>query len=527
MTNNRRLVFAALIAAGVLWGTTVPLSKLALAWLAPAWLAFGRFAVAAAVLLLVAGRDAESRARIRAACRPAVLTGGALGYGGSVMLQNLGIVRTSVTHAALIVGATPVIIAIITAVWHRSMARPVAWAGFAVSLAGVGLVASGRGGGATLGGDGLVLASQLISAGFTVAQVRLLRDRDPVAVTGMQFVAAAVAALPIAVATEGMPVAPPSLGSLLAAAGLAFCGTVLPFTLFAYAQSRVAADVAGAFLNLEPLVGAVAGAVAFGNPVGLAQAAGGAAILIGIVLSSLQLRRASAQEPAAKARTADDADADDRGPRPQLAAQWLQAPGSGHEREVRQHQQRHDGLEVGGGAGEAHAVLVDQRVARDADGDQQGDAGVREPALDFDAAYGRRPDRDEQHPGELARAGPVVQRDQADQQHEHRCEAAREREHEAQLGPAVGRGEEGEVDEFQDRGRTDVRPRGERDVTEHQRRREQDDGDREGDRGHRLGIARLLDQEVPHRTRHCRQQGQHECRGRHQRGPAASAAGTG
>ncbi|MGC1286739.1 MAG: DMT family transporter, partial [Streptosporangiaceae bacterium] len=81
------------------------------------------------------------------------------------------------------------------------------------------------------------------------------------------------------------------LGSLLAAAGLVFCGTILPFTLFAYAQSRVAADVAGAFLNLEPLVGAVAGAVAFGDPAGLAQAVGGAAILIGIVLSSLQLRR--------------------------------------------------------------------------------------------------------------------------------------------------------------------------------------------------------------------------------------------
>jgi len=301
MTNNRRFVFAALIAAGVLWGTTVPLSKLALAWLAPAWLASGRFGVAAAVLLLVVGRDAAGRAKVRAACRPAVLASGALGYGGSVLLQNLGIVRTSVTHAALIVGATPVIIAIITAVWQRSMARPVAWAGFAVSLAGVGLVASGRGGGATLGGDGLVLASQLISAGFTVAQVRLLRGRDPVAVTGVQFTAAAVAVLPIAVATGRVPVAPSGLGSLLAAAGLAFCGTVLPFTLFAYAQSRVAAHVAGAFLNLEPLVGAVAGAVAFGNPVGPAQAAGGAAILIGIVLSSLQLR--SDQEPAAKART--------------------------------------------------------------------------------------------------------------------------------------------------------------------------------------------------------------------------------
>jgi O-acetylserine/cysteine efflux transporter len=287
MTNNRRLVFAALIAAGVLWGTTVPLSKLALAWLGPAWLAFGRFGVAATVLLLVAGRD-----KLRAMCRPTVLASGAVGYGGSVLLQNLGIVRTSVTHAALIVGATPVLIAIIAAVWQRTMAKPVAWAGFAVSLVGVALVASGKGGGATLGGDGLVLASQLISAGFTVAQVRLLRDRDPVAITGVQFLGAAIAVLPIAVITEGAPAPPSGLGSLLAAAGLAFCGTVLPFTLFAYAQSRVAADVAGAFLNLEPLVGALAGTVVFRDPVGPLQAAGGAAILIGIVLSSLQLRRA-------------------------------------------------------------------------------------------------------------------------------------------------------------------------------------------------------------------------------------------
>jgi O-acetylserine/cysteine efflux transporter len=275
MTNNRRLVFPALIAAGLLWGTTVPLSKLALGWLAPAWLAFARFGVAAAVLLLVASRD-----KVRAACRPAVLASGAAGYGGSVVLQNLGIVRTSVTHAALIVGATPVLIAIITALWHRAVARPVAWAGFAVSLAGVALVASGKGGGATLAGDGLVLASQLCCATFTVAQARLLRGRDPVAMTGVQFLGAALAVLPVAL-TEGMPAGPAGLGSLLATAGLAIG-----------AQSRVAANVAGAFLNLEPLVGAIAGAVIFRDPVGPLQVIGGAAILIGIGLSSLQLRRA-------------------------------------------------------------------------------------------------------------------------------------------------------------------------------------------------------------------------------------------
>src|ERR1700733_7192785 len=60
--------------------------------------------------------------------RPAVLASGAVGYGGSVLLQYLGIGRTSLTHAALIMGATPVLIAVIAVVWQRTVAKPVAWA---------------------------------------------------------------------------------------------------------------------------------------------------------------------------------------------------------------------------------------------------------------------------------------------------------------------------------------------------------------------------------------------------------------
>jgi O-acetylserine/cysteine efflux transporter len=293
MNTERRRAVAALTAAGLLWGTTVPLSKLALGWLAPGWLTFVRFGLAAAILLAAA-----PRARVRAACTPSVLASGAIGYGGSVVVQNAGIIRTSVSHAALLVGATPVLVAIIAALWHRTVARPVAWAGFAVSLAGVGLVAGGGGGGATAAGDCLVLASLLLSAAFTVAQTRRLRGRDPVAMTAVQFLGAALAVLPFSVATEGVPALPAGLGAVLAVAGLAAGGTLLPFTLFAYAQGQVSAEVAGAFLNLEPLVGAVAGVVVFGDPAGPVQLAGGAAILAGIALSSLPLlatgRRGSA-----------------------------------------------------------------------------------------------------------------------------------------------------------------------------------------------------------------------------------------
>jgi len=180
----------------------------------------------------------------------------------------------------------------------------VAWAGFALSLAGAGLVTSGRGGGASAAGDALVLASLLLSATFTVAQARLLRGRDPIAMTAVQFLGAALAALPFAAVTEAGPAMPGTAGPVLATAALTAAGTLLPFALFAYAQSRVPAEVAGAFLNIEPLVGAVAGAVFFGNPAGPEQLTGGLAILAGIALSSLPLlaggraaRRGSGNDP--------------------------------------------------------------------------------------------------------------------------------------------------------------------------------------------------------------------------------------
>ena len=283
MNTDRRTAVAALTVAGLLWGTTVPLSKVALEWLPPGWLALVRFTVAAAVLLGVA------RFRVRAACRPAVLATGALGYGGTVLVQNLAITRTSVSHAALLIGAAPVMVAIIAAVWHRNVARPAAWAGFAVSLGGVALVAGGGGGGATLAGDGLVLLSVLLSAGFTVSQSRLLPGQDPIAVTAVQFTAAALVALPVALLSGRIPAATGS-GPLLAVAVLALGGTVLPFTLFAFGQRALPAEVAGAFLNLEPLVGAVAGVVAFGDPAGAGQFMGGAAIVGGIGLSTVRLR---------------------------------------------------------------------------------------------------------------------------------------------------------------------------------------------------------------------------------------------
>jgi O-acetylserine/cysteine efflux transporter len=289
-TSQTRAV-AALAAAGVAWGTSVPLSKAALSWLPPGWLVVVRFGLAAAVLLATVDRTA-----LRAALRWQVLAWGAAGFGGSVLVQNAGLTKTSVTHAALLIGTGPVLVAVIAAAWHHQVARPVAWAGFTISLGGVAVVASGRGGGATAAGDALVLVSVLIASAMTVAQGRLLQGRDPAAVTAVLFLGAALAALPVAVCTAGAPPVPPVGGAgvlaVLAVAGLTVVGTLVPFTLFAYGQHKVS----GAFLNLEPLVGALVGVMAFGDPAGPRLAIGAAAILGGILMSSMPALRGGGRD---------------------------------------------------------------------------------------------------------------------------------------------------------------------------------------------------------------------------------------
>lgn len=293
MDRKRYIPFAALAGAGLLWGLTVPLSKLALVWLGPAWLTVARFALSAPLLAFVGRRS------LREALAPRVVIAGAVGFGGVIMLQNAGIQRTSVSHAAVILGTVPVLVALMAAALGHSRARPRAWGGSGLALGGIALVAGVGGGGTISTGDLLVLASAVLSAAFIAVQPRLLEKREPAAVTAVQFAAGALVALPIAIVTGGAPAAPTSAGAVVAFAALTLVGTLLPFWLFAFGQAKVSADVAGAFVNLEPLVGAAIGWLAFGNTAAPQQLVGVVAVIAGIALGTIpgQARAEPAGQP--------------------------------------------------------------------------------------------------------------------------------------------------------------------------------------------------------------------------------------
>jgi O-acetylserine/cysteine efflux transporter len=291
MNSRHRSAIFALAAAGTLWGLNVPLTKLALGWLAPGWLTVVRFAVAAPVLAIVGRRG------VRDALTPGVLASGAIGFGAVIVLQNAGIERTSVSHAAVVIGAAPVLVALIAAGLGQASTRLVTWVGYAVALVGIALVAGAGGGGATPRGDLLVLASVVLSAAFVALQPRLLEGRDAAAVTAVQFAGGALVALPVAVLTEPVPHGPAAAMPVLALAALALAGTPLPFWLFAFGQARVPAELAGAFLNLEPVVGAGVGWLALGEPATPWQIIGVMAVLAGVAMSTLPPKSETARRP--------------------------------------------------------------------------------------------------------------------------------------------------------------------------------------------------------------------------------------
>jgi len=121
MSHDRRNALIALTAAGLIWGLTVPLAKLSLGWLDPYWLNVGRFGLAGALLACSARRS------LRDAISPLVLAWGAVFYGACLLLQNLGIALTSVSHAGLIFGSVPVLVAITAAASGRAVASRAAW----------------------------------------------------------------------------------------------------------------------------------------------------------------------------------------------------------------------------------------------------------------------------------------------------------------------------------------------------------------------------------------------------------------
>jgi drug/metabolite transporter (DMT)-like permease len=300
LEKRRTLGFAACAVASCFWGCGFFFGKIALEEMNSAFMVLYRFLFAMPVLLpfLVTHRPGLSRREWGW-----LTLASFLGVPLQFLIQFYALSITTVSHAALMVGTMPVILAVGAAVWAHERMDRVGWMALAGSTCGAALIALGGGeqakGGATLAGDLLVVVSLLIALFWILINKKLVERHSPVVVTTYGLGIGTLMLLVWVPFRYGMPpVTGVSMKAWLALAGSGVLCTAATTLLWNWGMTQVPASQAGVLLNMEPLIGSVLGVFVLGERLGPSAWVGGGLILASaITLTTRSTTRVREQIP--------------------------------------------------------------------------------------------------------------------------------------------------------------------------------------------------------------------------------------
>ena len=294
--GSRRIAllgYGACALAGTLWGTGFFFGRLALNEMSVGHMVLYRFLFASVGMLPVA---LMNRVRLTWPETRTLLICAALGIPIQFLLQFEGLARTTVSHASLMVGSMPVLLAAAAALFAGESLDWFGWLALCGSTAGAALVVLGgtHGKGSyeqpTLAGDLLVLISLVIALAWILLSKKLMETHSPPVVTAYTILSG-TAMLSIWVLgpwalspwthqkVEPMPFAHVSLVAWLALAAGGFLCTATTTLLWNWGIHHVPASRAGVFLNIEPALGSILGVEVLGEHLGPYAWLGGALIL--------------------------------------------------------------------------------------------------------------------------------------------------------------------------------------------------------------------------------------------------------
>jgi drug/metabolite transporter (DMT)-like permease len=197
-------------------------------------------------------------------------------------LQTAGLQRTTVSGTGFITGMYVVLTPLIALALFRTQIGLAAWAGVAVSTAGLVLLAGIHVGSAT--GDLLVLAGSAVYSLQIVLMERFAPRYDAVAFTSVEMAAAAAGLSLVALALRDIEV-PRGLtvwGALLVTGVFA---SALAYLVQTWAQSRTSATRTALAFTMEPVWTALFGYTLAGDRLGTLGWCGCATIMAGILLA--------------------------------------------------------------------------------------------------------------------------------------------------------------------------------------------------------------------------------------------------
>lgn len=293
----RILGYGACALAGCLWGTGFYFGRLALNEMSVEYMVLYRFLFACMGMLpvVMAHRVRFTGNEIRL-----LLISAALGVPIQFLMQFHGLNRTTVSHAALMVGSMPVLLAAAAALFAGERLDWAGWLALVGSTIGVCLIVLGghRGPAAyeqpSLLGDLMVVASLCLSLAWILLSKKLMLTHSPPVVTAYTILAGTVMLCvwilgPVAVEpwipNHSAPI-PFAHVSAMAWTALAISGLACTATttlLWNWGIHHVPASRAGVFLNIEPALGSFLGVKLLGEHLGPHAWLGGGLILVAAV----------------------------------------------------------------------------------------------------------------------------------------------------------------------------------------------------------------------------------------------------
>jgi drug/metabolite transporter (DMT)-like permease len=219
-----------------------------------------------------------------------------LGFVGHFIYQFCfvgGVDKTSVDNAALIIGVTPVAVAVMSAALGRERIGRLHWLGAAVSAFGIYFVVGNdlSFGGTTLQGDLMVMTSVACWSIYTTGASTLIARHSPLFVTGTTMVIGgipyALVVMPQVLRVDWARVSDWTLVSLVLSALFALC---LAYLIWYTAIQKIGPARTSMYSNLVPIAAMSVAAVWLGETITGRKLIGATAVLVGVLLTRLGKR---------------------------------------------------------------------------------------------------------------------------------------------------------------------------------------------------------------------------------------------
>jgi drug/metabolite transporter (DMT)-like permease len=300
----RFLGYGACALAGCLWGTGFYFGRLALNEMSVESMVLYRFVFASLgmlpVMLFDRGARVPGKLRLTGAEMRILLIAAAFGVPIQFLLQFHGLVRTTVSHASLMVGAMPVMLAVAAALFAGEKLDWLGWVALCGSTVGAALVTLGGSRTAagrevpTLAGDLMVIVSLFIALAWILLSKKLMETHSPLVVSAYTILSGTAMLVIwilgpwlVSPLTHRQVQLPPFAHvSATAWIALAISGLLCTATttlLWNWGIHHVPASRAGVFLNIEPAMGSFLGVELLGEHLGPFAWMGGALILAAAV----------------------------------------------------------------------------------------------------------------------------------------------------------------------------------------------------------------------------------------------------